>query len=47
MNVTPGYTVLRWTQHYRIIDGAIYRDALARRHADGALREVSVLAGDR
>jgi hypothetical protein len=36
------YTVLQWTQHYRLIDGAWYRDAIALR-SDGAIREVSFI----
>jgi hypothetical protein len=36
------YEVIEWTQHYRLIDGAWYRDAIARR-SDGCLRSVSVL----
>jgi hypothetical protein len=36
------YTVVQWTQHYRQINGAWYRDAIARR-SDGALRLVSML----
>jgi hypothetical protein len=36
------YTVVQWTQHYRQIDGAWYRDAIARR-SDGQLRLVSML----
>jgi hypothetical protein len=38
----PTYTVVNWTTHYRIIDGRVYRDAIARR-SDGALRLVSLL----
>jgi hypothetical protein len=40
---TPGYRIVRWFQHWRLIDGAFYRDALAIRESDGTLREVSVL----
>lgn len=36
----PTYTIVSWTTHYRIIDGRIFRDAIARR-ADGALRVVA------
>lgn len=38
------YTVIQWTTHYRIIDGLVYRDAIARR-SDGQLRQVSYLDG--
>lgn len=38
-----GYEILSWSQHWSLIDGAFYRDALARRLSDGALRLVSVL----
>jgi hypothetical protein len=36
----PTYTVVSWTTHYRIIDGRVWRDAVARR-SDGELRLVS------
>jgi hypothetical protein len=36
-----GYTLIETTQHWRLIDGAWYRDCIARRH-DGTLRCVSV-----
>jgi len=36
------YTVVQWTQHYRMIGGAWYRDAIARR-SDGALRLVAMI----
>lgn len=34
------YRVVEWKNHYRIIDGRVYRDAVARR-SDGELRLVS------
>lgn len=34
------YTVVSWTNHYRIVDGRVRRDAIARR-SDGELRVVS------
>lgn len=40
---TPGYRVIHWSQHWSIIDGAYYRDAIAIRLADGARRLISVL----
>lgn len=40
---TPGYRVLHWTQHWTVIDGAWYRDAVAVRLADGQRRLISVL----
>lgn len=40
---TPGYVVLHWTNHWSIIDGATYRDAVAVRLADGQRRLISVL----
>jgi hypothetical protein len=40
-----GYTLVQWTQHWSLIDGAWYRDAVAIRHTDGARRLVSVLDG--
>lgn len=45
MNATTptGYEVLSWSQHWRRINGAWYRDAIARRLTDGALRAISVL----
>jgi hypothetical protein len=39
MNRHP-YTVVSWTTHYRIIDGRVYRDAVAR-NAAGELRLVA------
>ncbi len=39
----PGYTVLRWTNHFSIIDGAHYQDAVALRLADGQQRLIGVL----
>lgn len=39
---TPGYVVLTWTNHWRIIDGRTHRDAVARRLADGQLRLIAV-----
>lgn len=41
--ITPGYRVLSWTQHWTLIDGAWYRDAIAVRLADGQRRLISVL----
>lgn len=38
-----GYEIVSWTQHWSRIHGAWYRDAVARRLSDGALRLVSVL----
>ena len=38
-----GYEIISLSQHWRLIDGAFYRDAVARRLSDGALRLVSVL----
>jgi hypothetical protein len=35
------FEIVEWTQHYRLINGRWYRDAVARRTADGALRLVS------
>jgi hypothetical protein len=40
---TPGYRVLAWTQHWTIIDGAVYRDAIAIRLSDGQRRLIAVL----
>jgi hypothetical protein len=37
-----GFEFLHWTQHFRIIGGVIYRDAVARRLSDGSLRLVAV-----
>lgn len=42
MSIT-GYEIVQLTQHWRIIDGAVYRDAVARRLTDGQLRLISVL----
>jgi hypothetical protein len=39
----PSYQIVQWTQHYRIVDGRCYRDAIARR-SDGSLRLVAVPA---
>jgi hypothetical protein len=39
----PTFEVIEWTQHYRRINGRWYRDAIARRSTDGALRVVSYL----
>lgn len=38
-----GFQIVQWTQHWSIIDGAKYRDAVAIRLSDGARRLVSVL----
>lgn len=38
-----GYEIVSFTQHWSLIEGAWYRDAIARRLSDGALRLVSVL----
>jgi hypothetical protein len=46
MNTTlemNGYRLVQWTQHWSLIGGAWYRDALAIRLADGERRLVSVL----
>lgn len=45
MNVN-GYEVLQLTNHWRLIDGAYYRDAIARRTYDGAIRCISILDND-
>ncbi|WP_280791036.1 hypothetical protein [Blastococcus sp. CT_GayMR16] len=37
-----GYEVLQWTQHWRVVHGTYYRDAVARRLTDGAVRLISV-----
>ena len=39
----PGYQILELKQHWRILDGAYYRDCIARRLSDGSLRLISVL----
>jgi hypothetical protein len=44
MRTGLSYTVVQWTQHYRVIDGVWHRDAVARR-ADGALRLVAFPEG--
>lgn len=36
------YDVINWTQHWRIINGRTYRDAVARRLSDGQLRLIAV-----
>lgn len=38
-----GYKVISWTQHWSLIGGAWYRDAVAVRLADGQRRLISVL----
>jgi hypothetical protein len=38
---TENYTVVQWTQHYRKMHGAWYRDAYARDAADGRVWLVS------
>jgi hypothetical protein len=38
------YEILDRTNHYRIINGRTYRDCVARRLADGALRLIAVPA---
>lgn len=48
MNIHPGETVHgylleSWTQHWSLIDGAWYRDAVAIRLSDGQRRLVSFL----
>lgn len=37
-----GYRIIAWQQHWRIIDGVVYRDAIAIREADGTVRAISV-----
>jgi hypothetical protein len=37
----PQFELIEWTQHYRLINGRWYRDAVARRTADGELRIVA------
>lgn len=44
MNRHP-YTVVQWTNHYTIMNGRTYRDAVARRRTDGALRVVAFPEG--
>lgn len=36
----PALEIVEWTQHYRLVDGRWYRDAIART-SDGQLRLVS------
>jgi hypothetical protein len=36
----PAFEIVEWTQHYRLVNGEWYRDAIARR-PDGQLRLVS------
>jgi hypothetical protein len=40
-----GYKIVQLSTHYRIIDGAVYRDAVAVRLTDNAVRAISVLDG--
>jgi hypothetical protein len=42
-DITHGYQLEQWTQHWRQIDGAWYRDAVAIRLADGQRRLISFL----
>lgn len=41
MTIT-GYRIIAWQQHWRLIDGHIYRDAIAVRITDGSLRTIAV-----
>jgi hypothetical protein len=41
-----GYRIVNWTQHWTIIDGCVYRDAVAIRLVDGAPRLIAVKEGD-
>jgi hypothetical protein len=41
-----GYQIVTWTQHWTIIDGCVYRDAVAIRLADGARRLIAVIEGE-
>lgn len=48
MNLNPGDTahgfqLVAWTQHWTLIDGAWYRDAVAIRLTDGTRRRVAFL----
>lgn len=38
-----GFQLVAWTQHWTLIGGAWYRDAVAIRLADGARRIIGVL----
>jgi hypothetical protein len=38
------YEIIERTTHYRIIDGRTYRDCVARRLSDGAMRLIGVPA---
>lgn len=42
MTITQGLTVVQWTQHYVLIDGAWYREAWVEDVA-GCLRYVAIL----
>lgn len=37
------YRIIEWTQHYTLIHGAWYRDAVAVRLTDGTRRLIAVL----
>jgi hypothetical protein len=37
-----GYEIVNWTQHWTIIDGCVYRDAVAVRLTDGQRRLIAV-----
>lgn len=39
--IVDGYRIVQPSNHYRIVRGTIYRDAVALRLADGELRFVS------
>lgn len=51
MNLNPGevshgYQLEAWTQHWRIVNGRVYRDAVAIRLSDGQRRLVSFPDGE-
>jgi len=43
-NTAPRFEILERTNHYRIIGGRTYRDCVARRLDDGALRLIGIPA---
>lgn len=45
LETVHGYRIVQWTQHWSLIGGAWYRDAVAVRLADGARRLIGVLDG--
>jgi len=43
LETVHGFQIVQWTQHWSLLNGAWYRDAVAIRLTDGERRLISVL----